>query len=61
MPLKRFPFLELHGVLYIQMISQSQVEKLDISHTGDIVYVYLHRGAIVGGKEVKKYIELYVN
>ena len=32
-----------------------QIEKLDIGHTGDIVYVYLHRGAIVAGKEVNVY------
>ena len=26
---------------------------MDIGHTGDIVYIYLHRGAIVAGKEVQ--------
>ena len=38
-----------------------QVEKVDIGHTGDIVYIYLHRGAIVAGKEVQLVLYLLLS
>ena len=30
------------------------MERLDVGPTGDIIYIYVHRGGIVGGKEVIK-------
>ncbi|XP_028392662.1 paraplegin-like [Dendronephthya gigantea] len=38
-----------------EMLMTGEVEKLDIGHTRDIVYVYLYRGAIVAGKEVRSF------
>ncbi|CAB4020625.1 paraplegin isoform X3 [Paramuricea clavata] len=43
------------NTFYREMLTTGEIEKLDIGHTGDIVYVYLHRGAIVAGKEVRSF------
>lgn len=37
---------------YREMLSTGEVERLEVPSSQDKVYVFLHRGAVVGGKEV---------
>jgi len=42
-------------IFYREMLATGEVEKLDVSSTREKVYVYLHKGAVVNGKEVFGY------
>ncbi|XP_032226471.2 paraplegin isoform X2 [Nematostella vectensis] len=47
-------------VFYREMLSAGEVEHLEVPASQDKVYVYLHRGALVAGKEVYSYGPHYV-
>lgn len=40
------------NTFYREILTKGEVERLDVGPTGDIIYIYVHRGGIVGGKEV---------
>lgn len=43
------------STFYREMLTKGEVERLDVGPSGDIIYVYLHRGGIVAGKEVRPF------
>lgn len=43
------------NTFYREMLTKGEVERLDVGPTGDLIYVYIHRGGIIGGKEVRPY------